>query len=187
MPFRFHTTTISGLTLIEPHLFLDERGSYKKYYEKAIFKENGISGEFTESSEIISHKGVLRGLHYQIKHSQAKLLHVVAGEIFDVALDLRLGSAAFGKWEAFYLGNDGDKMLYIPAGFAHGFLVLANNTVFSYQSSGKYDPASSDGIVWNDPTLHINWPLSRVEDVIVSEKDKKLQTFLEFTSKLGLP
>ena len=184
MSLRFNKTSIAGLTLIEPHLFFDERGCYKKYYEKNAFAENGISGEFTESSEIISGKGVIRGLHYQTKFSQAKLIHVIAGEIFDVALDLRPESDTFEKWEAFHLRSDKHIILYIPEGFAHGFLALENNTVFSYQCTGKYDPIASEGILWNDPTLNINWPLSRVDKVIVSEKDKRLQTFMQFKNKL---
>jgi dTDP-4-dehydrorhamnose 3,5-epimerase len=170
--------------LIEPHIFLDVRGCYKKYYERNAFLENGIYGEFTESSEITSSKGVIRGLHYQTIFPQAKLLHVVVGEIFDVALDLRPESSTFGKWESFRLASDDQKVLYIPEGFAHGFLTLEDQTIFSYQSTGKYDPSSAGGIIWNDETLNINWPLSSSNEVIVSEKDSKLQTFREFKNKL---
>jgi len=185
MPFNFLSTNIPGLMLIEPHVFLDERGCYKKYYEKDVFAEHGITGMFTESSEILSHKGVIRGLHYQLSFPQAKLLHVITGAIFDVALDLRPDSPTFGKWEAFYLSSNDPKLLYIPEGFAHGFLTLTDGTLFSYQCTGKYDPAAASGIVWDDPTLKIPWPISKVGKVIVSDKDRDLPTFAEFKQQLG--
>lgn len=180
MPFEFLNTGISGLFLIKPHLVPDERGIYKKYYEKNIFSTNGITTKFTESSDIISHKGVLRGIHYQTECSQAKLLHVITGIIYDVALDLRKESSTFGKWKAFFLTATDHKALLIPEGFAHGFLCLEENTIFSYQCSGKYIPAACGGIAWNDKTLNIPWPLDNISHLILSEKDKHNVSFEQY-------
>jgi dTDP-4-dehydrorhamnose 3,5-epimerase len=180
MPFLFKKTDIEGLVIIEPHCSWDERGTYKKFFEENVFKENGLPTHFTESSDILSSKGVLRGLHFQTEWSQGKLIHVISGEIFDVVLDLRKDSTTFGHWEAFYLNAIDSKMLYIPENFAHGFLSLQANTVFSYQSTNKYVPTSCGGILWNDKDLMIPWPIDRVGQVILSEKDKCLQTFAEY-------
>ena len=184
MAFNFINTEIEGLKLIVSHCFFDERGLYKKYYEKNIFAENGINNIFTESSDIISSKGVLRGLHYQTKDSQAKLIHVVSGVLFDVALDLRKDSPTFGKYHTELLKAEDNIGVFIPEGFAHGFLSLSDHTVFSYQCSGKYLPNCCSGIIWNDPGLKIKWPLMEygIERVIATEKDKAWPTFSEYVA-----
>lgn len=185
MPFTFNKTEIEGLMVIEPHMYMDNRGVYKKYYEKNVFAENGITCEFNESSDLYSKKGALRGLHYQTIDSQAKLIHVIAGVLFDVALDLRQGSTTFGKYHTELLKAEENKVLYIPEGFAHGFISLTDDTVFSYQCTGKYVPDACGGIRWNDPELDIPWPLNEygVSDVIATEKDKNWPTLAEYVEK----
>ena len=159
MPFKFNKTEIDGLLIIEPHMYPDERGLYKKCYEKYVFAENGITCEFTETSDLYSSKGALRGLHYQTEQSQAKLIHVVTGKLFDVALDLRENSPTFGKYHTELLCAEDNKVIFIPEGFAHGFIALEDRTIFSYQCSGKYIPQACGGIRWDDSELNIPWPL----------------------------
>ncbi|HPF53758.1 MAG TPA: dTDP-4-dehydrorhamnose 3,5-epimerase [Eubacteriales bacterium] len=185
MPFSFIKTEIDGLLKIVPHLYRDERGLYKKYYEKDAFAEKGITCDFTESSDIRSGKGVLRGLHYQSVDAQAKLIHVIKGMLFDVALDLRVDSPTFGEYHAELLNAKDDLVLYVPENFAHGFLSLTDETVFSYQCSGSYRPEYCGGILWNDPALAIAWPLHEygIECIIATDKDKRWPTFSEYVSK----
>jgi dTDP-4-dehydrorhamnose 3,5-epimerase len=186
LPFKFVKTEIAGLTVIEPHIANDDRGCYKKYYEEEIYAANGITAHFTESSDITSRKGALRGIHFQTESSQAKLLHVIRGTIYDVAVDLRRSSSTFGKWKAFVLEESDPKVIYIPEGFAHGFLALEENTVFSYQSSGRYMPAFCGGIAWNDETLNIPWPIDKTDGLILSEKDRHNLTLCEYRLKYGV-
>ena len=180
MAFYFADTEIEGVKVITPHQFEDHRGLYKKYYEKNIFAENGIICEFTECSDLISEKGTLRGLHYQTLESQAKLVHVIKGIIFDVALDLREDSATYGKYHIEVMKDYEHKTVYIPEGFAHGFMALKEETIFSYMCSGRYIPEACGGILWNDAELNIPWPIKNIEEVVLSEKDKKAQTFREY-------
>lgn len=184
--FLFQKTDIPGLLIIKPHTFPDERGLYKKNYEKYIFEEHGITCEFTESSDLYSVKGALRGLHYQTEESQAKLIHVIKGTLFDVALDLRTGSPTFGKFHTELLDEYNQKVVFIPAGFAHGFISL-DDTVFSYQCSGRYIPEACGGIRWNDPDLNIPWPLKlyEVAEVIVTNKDRNWPTLAEYLDEKG--
>lgn len=183
MPFKFEKTGIDGVLVITPHMFLDERGMYKKHYERRVYAENGIDCIFTESSDLHSKKGVLRGLHYQTAESQAKLVRMISGSVFDVALDLRPDSMTFGRYHAELLTAADNKAIYIPAGFAHGFLSLSDNTIFSYQCSGKYVPAACGGIRWDDPSLDIPWPLEEygISRVILTEKDMAWPTWEEYT------
>jgi dTDP-4-dehydrorhamnose 3,5-epimerase len=181
MAFSFFETSISDLTIIMPHQFQDERGYYVKYFEKDEYERKGLPTNFSESSEIISCKGTLRGLHYQNNPSQGKLIHVVTGSIFDVSLDLRRNSATFGKYECFILRGNENKAIYIPENFAHGFLVLEDDTIFSYQCTGKYVPENCGGIIWNDKILNIHWPEEKVDlPLIISNRDKSLQTFSQY-------
>lgn len=182
MAFIFEKTDVDGVLVITPHTYPDERGLYKKNYEKNIFQENGIKCCFNESSDLYSKKGALRGLHYQTVDSQAKLIHVIKGVLFDVALDLREDSPSFGKYHAELLTDNEDKVLFIPEGFAHGFISLVDDTIFSYQCSGRYVPEACGGIRWNDPELNIPWPLKEygVNHVIVTEKDSKWPTLNEY-------
>lgn len=182
MGFEFKETDIAGLVVISPHMYLDERGLYKKCYEKHIFHQNGIICDFSESSDIHSKKGVLRGLHYQTENSQAKLIHVIKGIVFDVALDLRKNSLTFGQYHTEILRAEDGKVLFIPEGFAHGFMSLSDETIFSYQCSGRYIPEVCGGIFWNDPELNIPWPLAEygVKKIIITEKDKNWPTLSEY-------
>lgn len=186
MPFEFKKTELEGLQVITPHQFYDHRGLYKKNYEKTIFAENGITCEFTESSDLYSRKGVLRGLHYQTEDSQAKLIHVVAGVLFDVALDLREGSKTYGQYHTELLRAEEHKVVFIPEGFAHGFIALVDNTIFSYQCSGRYIPSACGGIIWNDPQLNIPYPLKEygIENVVITEKDANWDTLAVYTEKM---
>ena len=187
VPFSFQEhSTIRGLYLITPHLFSDFRGDYKKVYEKEIYAAHGIRAEFTETSEIVSGKGVLRGLHYQTVDSQAKLVHVIKGKIYDVAVDLRPDSETFGQWAGYLLEEGDNKAVYIPEDFAHGFLVLEDNTVFTYQCSGVYRPEYCGGIQWNESELSIDWPLEDIPEVILSEKDRSSNiTVWEYRERLA--
>ncbi len=186
MSFEFNKTEIEGVLVIKPHMYPDVRGLYKKYYEKEIYKENGITCEFTESSDLYSKKGALRGLHYQTKDSQAKLIHVISGTLFDVALDLREDSTTFGKYHTELLKAEENKVIYIPEGFAHGFISLTDNTIFSYQCSGKYIPEACGGIVWNDDSLNIPWPINEygITEVIATDKDKNWPSLYEYIKKI---
>lgn len=186
MPITYTETEIEGLLVITPHMFEDARGIYKKCYEKESFKEMGILAEFTESSDIFSVKGALRGLHYQRNYSQAKLLYVISGTIFDVALDLRENSATFGQVHTELLDARDNQVIFVPEGFAHGFIALSETALFHYQCSGKYDPASCGGILWNDPNLNIPWPLEAygISNVICTEKDQSWPTLKEYCSRL---
>ena len=179
--FKFQRTSISNLLQITPFLALDARGYLSKPFEKSIFAEHGIDLSPWEELRSRSHKGVLRGLHFQRRHSQDKLVQVLHGVVYDVAVDLREGSATFGKWEGFYLTAENRQMLYIPKGFAHGFLALEEDTLFSSLCGDRYDPESDGGIRWNDPQLAVNWPLERVERLIISDKDDALPTLAEYT------
>lgn len=182
MSFIFNKTELEGLLVIEPHMFIDMRGLYKKYYEKNAFAANGIHCEFTESSDLYSKKGVLRGFHYQTVDSQAKLIHVILGILFDVALDLRPTSPTFGKYHTELLKAEEHKVIFIPEGFAHSFISLTDNTIFSYQCTGRYVPEACGGIRWDDPELDIPWPLKEygIEKVIATDKDKNWPTLSEY-------
>lgn len=188
MAFEFIRTEIDGLMVIQPHMYPDERGLYKKYYEKSVFAEHGIICAFNESSDLYSAKGALRGLHYQTVDSQAKLIHVIAGTLFDVALDLRDDSPTFGKYHTELLKAEDNKVVFIPEGFAHGFIALEDNTIFSYQCSGSYVPDACGGIRWDDPDLNIPWPLSEygIETVIATEKDKNWPTLSKYKTINGI-
>ena len=185
MPFEFIKTELEGLQIIIPHQFHDDRGLYKKFYAKDMFAEHGIACDFNESSDLYSKKGALRGLHYQTVCPQAKLIRVISGTVFDVALDLRENSATYGKYHAMLLKAEENKALYIPEGFAHGFVSLTENAVFSYQCSGKYVPEACGGILWCDPDLNIPYPLKEygIDKVTVTEKDAGWGTLAEYTEK----
>ena len=178
--FSFQTTEIEDLQMIQPFVAPDERGYLSKSFEKSIFANHGIDMTPWEEIRSWSHKGVLRGLHFQRRHSQDKLVQVLCGAVYDVAVDLRKDSPTFGTWEGFYLTAENRSMLYIPKGFAHGFLALEDNTLFSYLCGDRYDPESDGGIRWDDPTLAVNWPLEQVDRVILSEKDSVLPLLTDF-------
>ena len=177
--FRFEKTSIDGLTVIHPFIAYDERGFFMKTYEKNIFMENGIDLQNAEDMTSMSHKGVLRGLHFQTQHSQDKLIRVLQGEVWDIAVDLRRDSETYGKWEGFTLSAENHIGLYIPAGFAHGFLTLSDTAVFSYRCGQFYEPGYDTGIRWNDPDLRVAWPVEITNQLIISEKDQALPYFAE--------
>ena len=184
-PFQFYPTSIPGLVQIAPFFVPDDRGYFSKPFEKSVFAAQGIDLSPWEELRSCSKKGVLRGLHFQRRHCQDKLVQVLHGAVYDVAVDLREGSETFGKWEGFYLSAENRKLLYIPKGFAHGFLSLEENTLFSYLCGDRYDPESDGGIRWNDPQIAVQWPLDQVGTPILSDKDAALPTLKEFLGTYG--
>ncbi|MFH0925661.1 MAG: dTDP-4-dehydrorhamnose 3,5-epimerase [bacterium] len=170
---NFIKTSIPNVILIEPKIFNDSRGCFFEIYNKKVFSENGIKEGFVQDNHSRSAKGSLRGLHYQEEPiSQAKLVRVIKGEVFDIAVDIRRDSTTFGKWVGEYLSEENRKMLYIPIGFAHGFLAMRADTELLYKVSNLYSPQHERGIIWNDPKLAIKWPDIGME-YLLSEKDKK--------------
>ena len=161
-------TALPDVMAIEPDVFVDERGYFFETYQAARYVEAGIPGTFVQDNLSYSKRGVLRGLHLQNPHAQAKLVYVPAGEIFDVAVDVRRGSPSFGRWVAMRLSSDNRRQLYIPAGFAHGFCVLSDWAHVIYKCTDFYDPAAEVSVLWNDPDIGIDWP---VRDSRLSSKD----------------
>ena len=158
MAFTFEETQIPGVLIVTPQVFGDARGYFMETYKKELFAAAGINREFVQDNESASTKGVLRGLHFQKNHTQGKLVRVTRGEVYDVAVDVRPGSATFGKWAGVVLSAEKKNMLYIPEGFAHGFLVLSDIAEFVYKCTDVYDPASEGGIPWDDPDIAVAWP-----------------------------
>lgn len=171
-------TPIKDLFVIEPKVFGDERGYFYEAYNKNTFHELGLDYEFVQDNQSFSRKGVLRGLHFQKQFPQAKLVRVIEGEVFDVAVDLRKDSPTFGKWYAVILSGENKKMFMIPRGFAHGFLVLSETAVFSYKCDDFYHPNDEGGIIYNDPDIGIEWPKVDCE-FILSGKDMKHPFFYD--------
>lgn len=176
MPFEFEPLEIQEVILVKPKVFSDDRGFFLESYKRSEFEKNGIPYEFIQDNHSGSKKGVLRGLHYQKRPAvQGKLVRCVRGRIFDVAVDIRLGSPTFGKWVGVFLSEENNHMLWIPPGFAHGFLVVSDYAEVIYKvSHSEYSPTQDTGIIWNDPDIGIDWPINLVERVILSEKDAKL-------------
>jgi dTDP-4-dehydrorhamnose 3,5-epimerase len=163
------STSLSGVYLVEPRIFVDGRGRFLETWHERRYRELGITGPFVQDNASVSSRGVLRGLHYQWPRPQGKLVSVLEGEIFDVAVDLRAGSGTFGKWAGHPLSSGNGHQLYVPEGFAHGFVVLSEQAVVSYKCTEYYDPASEAALLWNDPALGIEWPIT---DPILSDKDR---------------
>ena len=176
--FKFLETFIKDLYIIEPQLFGDCRGYFFEFYKKREFDEAGLCYNFVQDNQSKSKRGVLRGLHFQKSFPQAKLVRVLKGKVFDVAVDLRMNSKTYGQWFGIVLSGKNKKMLMIPKGFAHGFLVLSRTAVFSYKCDDFYHPEDEDGIIWNDPIINIKWP--RNKRVILSVKDKKNSSFKKY-------
>lgn len=170
--FEFKKTKIEGVYIIETKVFGDNRGYFMETYNKKQFEDAGLNMTFVQDNESKSSKGVLRGLHFQRKHSQGKLVRVTKGKVFDVGVDLRKGSPTYGQWEGVILSEENKRQFYIPEGFAHGFLVLSDEAVFNYKCTDLYAPEYDGGVMWNDPDINIQWPLEDIDDVILSEKDK---------------
>ena len=168
--FIFTQTEIPGVVVIEPQVFGDDRGYFMETYQKDQFAEAGIDKEFVQDNQSRSTRGVLRGLHFQKRHQQAKLVRAISGQIFDVAVDLRRGSATYGRWTGVLLSADNRRQLYIPRGFAHGFQVLSEQAVFAYKCDDVYHPEDEGGIRWDDTDIGIVWPGQGMP--ILSEKDQ---------------
>ncbi len=176
---KFLPTKISDIVLIEPSFYPDTRGFFAEVYRKDVFAKNGIYTDFVQDNHSSSGKGALRGLHYQIPpKTQAKLVRVVEGEIYDVAVDIRRNSKTFGQYVGEILSAKNRRMMYIPAGFAHGFLALEEGTEILYKVSDFYSPEHERGVLWNDPSIAISWPKLGV-DYSLSEKDKKCPSLKE--------
>ena len=170
--FTFHKTGIDGVIIVEPRVFGDDRGYFMETYVERDFVEGGITAKFVQDNQSKSKKGVLRGLHFQKSHSQSKLVRVVRGEVFDVAVDLRPDSPTFGKWEGVILSAENKRQFFIPKNFAHGFLVLSDEAEFCYKCDDYYHPEVEGGLLWNDPQVAVEWPIEEGMEIILSEKDK---------------
>jgi len=172
-------TEIAGVKIIEPDVFGDARGWFCETYNEERYRKVGIENVFVQDNESFSSKGVVRGLHWQAApHTQSKLVRVIQGAVWDVAVDIRKGSPTFGKHVAVTLSGENRKQFYIPHGFAHGFIVLENNTLFSYKCDNLYCPASERGMRFDDPALGIKWP-EVVSNVVLSDKDTRLPLFAD--------
>ncbi|MFT5873869.1 MAG: dTDP-4-dehydrorhamnose 3,5-epimerase [Clostridium sp.] len=172
--FNFIETKISDLYIIEPQIFGDTRGYFMESYNKQDYFDVGLTMEFIQDNESKSKKGVLRGLHFQISHPQGKLVRVTKGKVFDVAVDLRKDSPTFSKYVGVILTDENKKQLYIPEGFAHGFLVLSEIAIFNYKCTDYYRPEHESGILWTDEDIDVQWPLEGLSSVFLSDKDKNL-------------
>ncbi|MCU0360209.1 MAG: dTDP-4-dehydrorhamnose 3,5-epimerase [Bacteroidia bacterium] len=171
---------LKGLFVIKPKVFEDARGYFFESYNKEIFEKKGLILDFVQDNQSLSQKGVLRGLHFQNPpFAQGKLVRVITGAVFDVAVDIRKHSATYGKWFGLELSEENKWQMYIPEGFAHGFLTLRNNTVFSYKCTGFYKKEAEDCLLWNDPDIGIQW---NTHEVVLSDKDKTGKLFSSFDS-----
>ena len=180
---------IKGLKVIEPAVFGDERGYFMEAYNYNDFAEAGIDCTFVQDNQSASRKGVLRGLHFQINYPQDKLVRVIRGEVFDVAVDLREGSETFGRWHGVLLSEENKKQFFVPKNFAHGFLVLSDYAEFCYKVTDFYHPNDEGGILWNDADLGVEWPMPEgmtEADLILSEKDKVQESFAAYKRAHGV-
>jgi len=176
VPFSFSPCPIPGLFEIQPKIFGDSRGYFFECYSERDFFAAGLKVPFVQDNQSMSCKGTLRGLHFQKKHPQGKLVRTIQGEVFDVAVDMRHDSPTRGKWHAVVLSSEKQNQFYIPPGFAHGFLTLTDSAVFAYKCTDFYFPEDEGGIIWNDPDIGIEWPDLGME-YILSDRDKKLPSW----------
>jgi dTDP-4-dehydrorhamnose 3,5-epimerase len=174
-------TKLAGVKIIEPKVFGDERGFFYETYQKKRYQEAGIDADFVQDNYSSSTAGVLRGLHFQKLRPQGKLVSVTKGEVFDVAVDLRPESATFGQYESVVLSAKNKLQFYIPKGFAHGFCVLSDTAEFQYKCTDYYDPTDESGLIWNDLTINIIWP---IKDVILSPKDIEQPSFNDIKKQI---
>ena len=177
--FKRIETGIEGLCVIEPTVFGDDRGYFMETYNKKEFEEIGITEQFVQDNQSKSKKGVLRGLHFQTEHSQGKLVRAVSGEVYDVAVDIRKDSPTYGKYFGVVLSKENKKQFYIPPYFAHGFLVLSDEAEFVYKCTDLYHPEFESGILYNDEEIGIEWPMDNINELIMSDKDKKWKNLKE--------
>ena len=180
--FQFTKTGIEGLVVVEPKVFGDNRGYFMETYNYNDFKAAGLDMVFVQDNQSKSKKGVLRGLHFQKKNPQGKLVRVVSGEVYDVAVDLRKGSDTYGKWYGVLLSAQNKKQFYVPEGFAHGFVVMSETAEFVYKCTRFYDPSDEGGLMWNDPEIGIDWPVPENAELLLSEKDQHHQPLKDFES-----
>ncbi|MBS5113603.1 MAG: dTDP-4-dehydrorhamnose 3,5-epimerase [Coprobacillus cateniformis] len=186
--FEFSELDLKGAYLIKPFISWDNRGCFIKDYSKEIFEQQGINYDLQEVFYTVSHKGVIRALHFQEKKQQAKLVRCIKGKIYDVIVDLRKDSPTYKQWKGFYLSDENNNELLVPKHFAHGYLVLEDSIV-SYKCAEKFYGEYDSGIIWDDPKLNIEWPIDEIgglEKIINSEKDKNLQSFEEWENRLQL-
>lgn len=173
--FKFISTGISDLTIVEPKVFGDHRGYFLETYNFEDFKQAGMNKKFVQDNQSKSRKGVLRGLHFQKNYPQGKLVRVLSGEVFDVAVDLRPESPTFKQWLGVVLSGENKQQLYVPERFAHGFLVLSDEAEFVYKCTDFYHPEDEGGVIWNDPEIGVEWPIGGIDELLLSEKDKQLK------------
>lgn len=175
---RVISTSLEGVLIVEPKVFDDSRGYFMEVYHRERYRSEGIDAEFVQDNLSFSLKNTLRGLHYQLPHAQAKLIQVLTGEIFDVAVDIRRGSPTFGRWLGVRLSRENNHQIFIPAGFAHGFCVLSESAHVAYKCSDFYSSADEKGILWSDPDIGIEWP---IHSPVLSEKDGKYPLLSEIS------
>lgn len=181
--FTFTKTSIEGVVVVDVKSYADDRGYFMETYKKSDFAAGGIDVDFVQDNQSASTKGVLRGLHFQINHPQSKLVRVVSGKVFDVAVDLRKGSPTYGKWEGVELSAENRRQFFIPRGFAHGFLVLSDYAEFCYKCDDVYHPGDEGGLMWNDPVIGVEWPAMDGDEafdaskLVLSEKDMRHPAF----------
>ncbi|MBM6941892.1 dTDP-4-dehydrorhamnose 3,5-epimerase [Collinsella intestinalis] len=177
--FTFTDTSIEGVKIVDVNAYGDSRGYFMETYKQSDFVAGGIGCVFVQDNQSSSVRGVLRGLHFQIEHPQSKLVRVVSGKVFDVAVDLRKDSATYGKWEGVVLSAENRRQFFIPRGFAHGFLVLSDSAEFCYKCDDVYHPGDEGGLMWNDPKIGIEWPALDGDDLfdesqlVLSDKDRR--------------
>jgi dTDP-4-dehydrorhamnose 3,5-epimerase len=172
-------TDLPGVLVIEPRVFGDARGFFYESWNAHSFATAGLTAAFVQDNHSRSARGTLRGLHYQMRQTQGKLVRVIAGEVFDVAVDLRRGSATFGKWTGVALSAENKRMLWVPEGFAHGFYVTSETAEFVYKCTDYYDPQSERTLAWDDPRVGIQWPLLPGVEPLLSDKDRRGKSLAE--------
>ncbi len=181
MPYQVTQTPLAGVLVLEPKVFADARGFFFESFNQRDFNQaTGLNETFVQDNHSKSTKGVLRGLHYQTQHAQGKLVRVAQGAVFDVAVDIRLGSPTFGQWFGLELSAENKKQLWVPAGFAHGFLVTSDSAEFLYKTTDYYHPEFERSLLWNDPAIAIEWPLHLLEaQPMLAVKDANAENFYE--------
>ncbi len=180
---KFHKTPIDGLFVLEPNTLIDSCGSFLETYNRIEFTKHGICDCFVQDNQSLSHKGVLRGVHAPKYYPQSKIVRVLNGSIWDVAVDLRKQSSTYGKWYGLELNSHNKKQLYLPESFAHGYLTLEDNTEILMKVSTYYHPGDEVGFLWNDTTINIEWPLDTIKKLILAEKDINWKSFKETFSE----
>lgn len=180
--FKFIETGIKDLVVVEPTVFGDDRGYFMETYNYQEFKENGLDMVFVQDNQSKSKKGVLRGLHFQKKNPQGKLVRAIKGEVYDVAVDLRKKSETYGKWYGVLLSEENKRQFYVPEGFAHGFLVMSETAEFVYKCTRLYDPTDEGGLMWDDKDVAVDWPITDDMEILLSDKDKKNLNFKDIES-----